>query len=114
MARRILRHQPGPFGLYHRCKGLRSACASRREFNTCHGDTMSLRVHILILVSIVIGGAGHLVAQDGRREIPVGASLSAQSPATGTPALGTMVNPDGSLNLDRGYSGSLDPTGWHM
>ncbi len=28
--------------------------------------------------------------------------------------LGELLNPDGSLNLDTGFSGSLDPAGWQM
>ncbi|MCB8990519.1 MAG: DUF11 domain-containing protein [Ardenticatenaceae bacterium] len=42
------------------------------------------------------------------------AVLLRSAPQTNAMPLAHLVNPDGTLNLDTGYTGTIDPTGWEM
>lgn len=45
---------------------------------------------------------------------PLQSVNATRSPQDKLSPLSAILNPDGSLNLSTGFSGSLDPTGWRM
>ena len=55
-----------------------------------------------------------LVGLVGMGPLPRAVATSPRFSQSELRPLGDVLNPDGSLNLTTGFSGTLDPSGWHM
>lgn len=75
---------------------------------------------VLVAVSMLPAETAHAIpptplSKGGPGSAPLSkGGLRGDSAGTAMRPLAEMLNPDGSLNLDTGYSGALDPKGWRM
>src|SRR5438552_8284624 len=68
-------------------------------------SALALLIAIIIATSLIVLGSGSTLA-----------SASPALPAASLPGrpLAELLNPDGTLNLNTGYSGTLNPAGWQL
>ncbi|MEP6776567.1 MAG: hypothetical protein ABJA50_13310, partial [Chloroflexota bacterium] len=78
--------------------------------------TWILGIAVIIVMGLLGGylGSGQARAAGQRVGNGIGPVDASAAPAIGPAkrSLGDLLNPDGTMNLNTGFSGTLDPRGW--